>query len=785
MKRKRILRNIAGLGVGLTAVATLMLGGCGWLDSDGGGGGGTAATPPAGGGAPVVISGFAVKGRMFGATARVYEADSAGRGSKAASPRLLGTSDTTTATGAFKITLGSAPTTAVAIEISGGTYPSETDGKTITASTEPMTALLPLSSVTTGASGVAITPLSDMAHAHAVAHASLPGASAVALTKAIGDADAFVSKTFGLAASSPAAIVPDFSAGALVAKSDGGKLALALAALDSLVTKMAGSVPGIASRDDVYAALSDDYSDGLPDGKKFVPGSSVSTTVTISGASGVATLPSTALGFDLAREFGSVSARIASGSASGVFPGSTSEVASAAATVGVLATDAGTSVTSIIPKSVLTATGVSSTSSGAMSYLSTGGHQFLYIAARSKGVRKVDVTDPAAPFELTPASTPAWNGAALASNAAFGGNAIGGAMVVSSATGVQVLAFAYGAKHIALLDPDTGAVTYEGDLPLTGALMSFSGGSAFIAGAIPDPGKGAWLATTDGYVFLDINATLAAGPGAAPVLGATKFATGPVQCCSGGSPNQLAENLGGDIARNMLFTPNYGGLSLQVVADQPGGLAKGTYQLDPSFITAHPILSGNMDGGAVDTGFGVGIITYEDTRNASFINLNGITAGTPTIAGALTFVPPATNNFVDVNITTGFLEFSGSAVDSRTHQVFGMAGFSSDIFVGQIQDPASVASGATWSGMSDWVFHTLAGYSIAQDPHANVTLFNDKTGKTFAYLLDGFFAPTGVQQIDVSGLLAMPRAGTTGDAAHQPATSPQAAGGPITKIPLS
>jgi hypothetical protein len=371
----------------------------------------------------------------------------------------------------------------------------------------------------------------------------------------------------------------------------------------------------------------------------------------------------------------------------------------------------------------------------------------------------------------------------LANNAGFSSKPIGGATVVSGSNGVQILVFAYGAKHIVLLDPDTGAITYEGNLPLTGGIQTFSGGDAYIAGAIPDPGKGVWLATTDGYLYLDINATLAAGTGASPVIGSTKFAAGAVSCCSGGSPNQLAENLGGDIAHNLLFTPNYGGLSLQIVADQPGGLAAGTYMLDPS---ARPsILSGNMDGGAVDTGYGVGIITYEDTRNASFINLNGITASAvPTGTTMGTFLPPATNSFVDVNIASFSLRFSGSAVDSKTHQVFGMAGFSNDIFVGQLQDPGSVSSGSSWAGMSDWVYYTLSSYSYAKDPHANITVFNEKTGKTYAYLLDGYALPSGVQQIDVSALMAMPRSGTTGDALHHPATNPQASGGPIIKIPL-
>jgi hypothetical protein len=602
-----------------------------------------------------------------------------------------------------------------------------------------------------------------MAHAHAVAHAI----SGTALATAISDAEKFISKTFGLTGTSPTTVIPDFTTAALSAKTDAGKVALAIAALDGLATRLASGVTGI-SRDDVYAALSEDYADGLPDGKGAA-GSAVSITAATGSASMV--LPSSSLGFDLAAELKSVSAVVFAGAdaTSADIAVANAAISAAGSAVAAAAPVIGATVTAIVPKEVLSATGIASTSSGAMSYASIAGKQYLYIAARTKGVRKVDITDPAAPVEVT---SPTWDGAALASNTGFLSKPIGGAMIVSSSTGVHVLAFAYQAKHIALLNPDTGAVTYEGDLPLTATVgVSFSGASgAFIAGAIPDPGKGAWLATADGYIYLDINATLAAGAGAVPVIG-TKYAVP--------AGSKLAENLGGDIANNYLFAPNANDLSIVNLSTTGALTAPGIYTLDSAYATTNAVPSGYKDGGAVDTTWGVGVITYEDTSNVSFINLNSIVAG----ATANTFKPSATNGFKDVTIGAGKM-FSGSSVDSKTHQVFGMAGYSNDIFVGQLENPASAASGS-WVGMSDWVYYTLTTYAYATDPHANATVYNTKTGKTYAYLLDGASSPTGVQQIDVSGLLAMTRAGGTGDAAHQPATNPTLTGGPISKINLA
>jgi len=761
MDIKRYLRKLAELGIVLTAVTTLIVAGCGWVD-------GTANVAAGGGaGAGGTIAGVAVLGHVHGGTATAYAVKSDGSHGSS-----LG-SGPTGLDGKFTISLSSTPAGPVAIEITGGSYVSETDGTTV-AVTKPFAALLP---TLTGVSSVAITPLSDMAHAYAVVHA----AAGIDIGTAISSANEFIKSTFHLGAP-PTEITPDFSSTALTGGAsgvgtDGGKIALAIAALDAEATRLTSGVPGL-SRSDAYSAFSADMSWGTPG----VPLPGVSAVSITSSTGVIVPLPVTTLGNDLATALATVSPTL--------FVGAT------ASEVTATATDIGATVTATIPKSVLSATGVSSSSSGAMSYTSIAGHQYLFIAARSKGVRKVDVTDPASAVEVTATSSTPWNGGTLANHAGFSGS-IGGATVVSGSTGVLVLAFDYNSPHIALLDPGTGTITYEGDLTLHGSSQQFSGGNAYIAGAIPDPGKGVWLATTDGYIYLDINATLAASTGAAPVIGTTIFPAGNVYCCSGGSPNQLSENLGGDIANNLLFTPNYGGLSLQIVANQSGGLSSGTYLLDPSYVKANSVssslsgLSGNMDGGAVDTNLGVGIITYEDRCDVSFINLNGITASAvPAGTTVGTFQPPATNGFVDIMVdlqdyipNKPNICFSGSSVDSKTDQIFGMAGYSSQIFVGKLQDPRSASAGS-WNGMSDWVHYTLSNYSPAQDPHANVTVYNVKNSRTYAYILDGPSSPTGVVQIDVTGLLNMTRVGISGDTQHQVVGNPETTGGPISEIPL-
>jgi hypothetical protein len=119
-----------------------------------------------------------------------------------------------------------------------------------------------------------------------------------------------------------------------------------------------------------------------------------------------------------------------------------------------------------------------------------------------------------------------------------------------------------------------------------------------------------------------------------------------------------------------------------------------------------------------------------------------------------------------------------------------MAGYSDDIAVGQLQDPASVTGSATWQGLSDWRYFTLtrspelSHYSYATDPHSVGVVYNNLTKKSYGYVLDGSNNYRGVVQVDLAGFLALPDANDDSADAHalKSGTDPAASGGPIREI---
>jgi hypothetical protein len=505
-------------------------------------------------------------------------------------------------------------------------------------------------------------------------------------------------------------LAPAYSASSI--GTDGFLLGLVLGSLETCAARTIG-----VSRGDLYTALSLDFSDGLFDGlQNGVP-------VTLGSGS----LKSTAGTSDF---LSCVSGYAASGAAIVAAGISATDVA---ATVTTLRTAVASSPAT--PPSV----GLSAGSSGAISSLAFGGKQWVYFAARSNGVTAVDVTDPDAVAPTTKN---------FALNANFGGAQIGGVVPLLGADHPQLLVYAYGSKHVALVDADTGTVDYEGDLPLAATSpVSFSGGSAYIAGAIPDTGRdGVWLATADGYYFFN-RATTTLG---------TLY---PID-----SADYLAENMGGDIGHGLLFAANYGP-GVQLVDLN----AATSYYFDGSdFSTAFSSLY-EPDAGSVDSGYQVGIITNEDTGDVGFINLATVVK-TTVAGGKSTFLPAAVGGTAYVNLNGPTI--SGSAVDSDTHLALFMAGYSQDIAVGQLQDPSA---GASWTGLTDWRFYNnLPGYTYARDPHAVAVVKNLSNAKSYGYLLDG----TAVKgfQIDMSAFLAGAAAGTTGPDAHRLAADPVAAG---------
>lgn len=389
---------------------------------------------------------------------------------------------------------------------------------------------------------------------------------------------------------------------------------------------------------------------------------------------------------------------------------------------------------------------LAASSSGAISSLAFGGKQWVFIAARSQGVVAIDVTDPEA------AAPTVKKFSSLVTN--FGGNEIGGVVPLLGADHPQLLVFSYNSKHVALVNADTGVVEFETDLVLSNGPFGFSGGSAYISGAIPDTARdGVWLSTVDGYKFFD--------------RAAQAMTTDPKKIFAFESKADIAENMGGDVAYGYLFAPNYfPGVQL---ADLVAG--KSYFLTGTDYTTLFPRIY-EPDAGSVDSGYHVGIITNEDSPDVGFINLTSVVK-TDVASGPSTF-KPAAGGTATLALGSGSPTLSGSAVDADSHLALFMAGYSSDIAVGLIQDPASVPSG-TWKGLTDWRYVTgLSGYAYARDPHAVAVIKNLSNGKVYGYLLDGGSHKSLV--VDMAALLATTPKGASGDAAHTTAVNVVTAG---------
>ncbi|MFB3920184.1 MAG: hypothetical protein ACE145_00600 [Terriglobia bacterium] len=714
----------------------------------------TTTTPPPPEQGPV-IAGTVWKGPLKAATVRVYSVNSNGsNGTELAS-------GVTDSSGNFSITLSSSQTGPVRVVASGGSYKSEATGSTVTGTSEIASLI---DSVTSNVSGLAVTPLSNFVST--LTRRRLSGGGSLRRGRALAAvgasatehaaANSAVAKFFGLSGASPIETLhPKFGKSDITADPDGFKVGLATATL-----ALEGAALAPSSPDDLLGALANDLSDGVFDGHD-----DTGAPVSLGGG----TLPPTAGTTDFLTSLNNCITNCTTLTDNGI----TSDDVSGE--VGDLS--AGVSTSSLTPPAV----GLAAGSSGAIGSMSFGGRQYVFIAARSKGIAVIDVTNPAAPVGKHWISV---------YTDIFGSNDVGGVIpVVGTATHPQVLAFAYGSKHVALLNAqilatgtpgvdDGSLIDFQADLPLVGSIVGFSGGSAYIAGGIPDNGrKGVWLATTDGYILFDLVTNSLT----------TAF---PID-----STNMLAENLGGDIGHGLLLAGNY-------AADYGGAvqlvdlLAGKSYNMDPTYYADHFTTigagyGGIIDANSVDSGYQVGIFTFEDTGTAAFVNLSTITKTDGASGEPNTFVSAA-DGFAGAYL--GSAVFSGSAVDSSTHLALFMAGYSSYMGVGQLQDPTSVPAGGTWAGLSDWSTYYLGSsvalgvYSDAGDPHAAGAVFNLGAGKPFGYLLDGcgsYATSCRALQIDMQGFLSLERAGTSGDAAHQPADTidPAAPGGPI--VPIS
>ena len=731
----------------------------------------TNPTPNAGGSTPTnfvvtgpVLAGSVYKGASAGSTVTAYEVNADG-----SSGTAIGSS-TTDSNGNFSVALTALPPGALRLTASGGSYSSEFDASTVTG-TSPISALI--DTVTGSMSGIEITPASEFVNSYAAGLLSSKAVSSEVTAHA--QASKLIGGYIGLSSTAVIeSLAPVFDMADITANPDAFTLGLYIGALAT-----EGHVAVPASPDDLIAALSADISDGVFDGKQAgtpVPlakgvESSIRIRKSMAVGKGIAAASTTS---DLSPTAGTTDLLLALGT----YITSGKSITGAGITlseVSTLESDifGGVSACSCTPPSV----GLLASSSGATTTYSLSGHQYLIVAARQEGVVIVDITDPTT-------KTPPINAWPAISSSTFGGADVGGVVAVTGLTGYpEVIAYAYQSKTISVLNLTTlitgnpatdNPVELTTDLALSATSpVYFSGGDAFIAGGIPDNGRaGVWLDTADGYGLLPLSSLTT---GATSVSLSTLY---PVQDTS----EIIAENMGGDINNSQLLGGNYGGIALtDLTKSQTFYLEKSGPSTTLDSFSPYDFIDGN----SVDGSLRVGILTSEDTPAAGFLNLATVTETTSTTAGTLNSLTLGSGGLVQVVLGTsgGYGGYgpilSGSAVDKSSHLALFMAGYSTDIAVGQLQDPSSVAAGATWEGLSDWSYFTLndspelSTYNYATDPHSVGVVVNQSTGTPYGYLFDGS-TDHGIVQVDMVNFLGLKRSGTTGDAAHQPGVDPGA-----------
>ncbi|HEV2351289.1 MAG TPA: choice-of-anchor D domain-containing protein [Terriglobia bacterium] len=681
--------------------------------------------------AGVTVAGVIFKSGVSGATVTVYAINSDG-----SNGAVLGTG-TTDANGIFSVSLTPAPTGPVRVVASGGTYVSEWDGSTITSSS---TVSATIDNASTGASGLVVTAVSTFVDF--LTHGKL-ASSSTTIVAAHAAAEATIVGFYGFTpGSSVETLMPSLVKTDIASNPDAVKLGLILGTLAEEGKLLLSSDP-----DALIDALAVDISDGIWDGERS------GTVITL----GTGPLPSTAGTSDFLSD---LAAFIKSSLAT--------------TTAGITISDASSlddSVAASVSTCICTPTavGLAATSSGAINSLAFGGKQYLFVAARAEGVVVIDITDPT----LTAPTVNAWPQISSNTTGGFSGADVGGIIpFVGTAGHPQVLAFSYGSKHVVVLNAQTlvsgvpgtdNPVDAEMDVPLAATSpVGFSGGSAYIGSGVPLGGSLLFLATADGYMVFDASQV---GPSGTPIVKLY-----PVDDTS----EEIAENMGADILHRLMLGGNEDG-GFQLIDLTAGATSGVSYYVTPSnFTTLFPnTLSTSVDGDAADSALQVGIMTFEDTSDAEFVNLATITKTVSTTTGVLNSWAPAAGGTAHVQLGSSGPTISGAAVDSTTHLVQFMAGYSTDFAVGQLQDPNSVPSGS-WQGMSDWSFLNLntylTSYAEALDPHADGVVYNLLKKTTYGYVLDG--SAHGVVETDLAGLLAIARAGTTGDAAHQPGTDP-------------
>jgi len=167
--------------------------------------------------------------------------------------KLLGTA-TTDSDGSYSLELKPAPSGAVRVSASGGTFISEANGATIST---PSTISALLANVSSGQT-VNLNPLTDFVNSRTLGEINH---GSIGFSTALTYANTAVETDFGLT-SDPSTLVPNYTAGGI--GTDAGNLGLVLGAIINEDQLLCPSTPGGLS-----AALSADFADGIFDGQDF------------------------------------------------------------------------------------------------------------------------------------------------------------------------------------------------------------------------------------------------------------------------------------------------------------------------------------------------------------------------------------------------------------------------------------------------------------------------------------------------------------------------------------
>jgi hypothetical protein len=690
-----------------SSLIMMALAGCG-----GGGGGGSSNTASG-----PTLSGTAVADLVNNGQVAAYEIGA--NGSTSAAP--LGAA-VTQADGTFSIHLNHAPVGGVKIVLTGGSYTSEADTtKTVTGTS--LSVIVPAVS-NSGASGLAVTPLTSMAAAYT--QAQLQSGAQSQIADALKAADTKVENTFGLQ-TAPETLVPQFNA----TKGDAATAALINGALEQLALNYQ------VTPQNLYAALAADFADGVLDGKAG------NTTVNLS--TGVP-LPSSAGNADLI-------------SALNAYTGKTT---------GTKLNQLGLNVASLTPavsnlkQNLVNASSspdLKVGSSGAMASLfytpsgTTTQKQLVLVAARTNGLVSIDVTDPNKP-QVDTLSTLNQN---IFSQI---GSSVDGVIAIPGAVTPQVLVYSYGSVNVALVDLQNTTVT---GLTLSiNNQTTHSGQDGYITGGLPDiKNNGVWLTTGDGYQFIDTS-----DPTALKAWQPISFASGS------GAP----ENVGGDTASGMLLSPSYDEYGMTPPALQWVDLNKGKSYALANYTTYMGGTYSMPDSAFVDSIYHVGVVLQEHGSSAMAIDMHD-PASFKFDDTAQSFIPANASQFKNIVLDSN-VGVSGGAVDSTNHLALMMAGNRQGLAVVQIADPTVTA--ASWTGLTDWRTYvaSLSEMTSAGDPHAVAVVHSAKDGKSYGFVLDSSLQK--VIKVDLAGFLQMQAQSGTHTVAVSPFSGPTPFAVPIT-----